>query len=63
MSRAKTTGRFESREELEETIIERWLHTKCKMSDIARFCRVSATTVSKVIDYHAKYRKLPHEDD
>jgi len=48
--RPKTTGRFDTRRELLERIRYLWEDTSCNQSTIARNCRVSAPTVSLIID-------------
>lgn len=50
MSRRLTTGRFASRQELTAWIWREWLCGPSCISDIARQCRVSPATVSKVLD-------------
>ena len=48
--RPKTTGRFRTRREMLERIYFLWTSTSCNQAAIARNCRVSGTTVSKLID-------------
>lgn len=50
MSRKPTTGRFETRTELESEVLDRYRNTNQNIAQIARFARVSATTVSKILD-------------
>lgn len=53
--RAKSTGRFSSREELCDAVWRNYLGTKANISDVARACRVSATTVSNILDSKEGY--------
>lgn len=54
MGRKQTTGRFETREELESEVMWRWKDTPSHISDIARACRVSQATVNNVINAKSK---------
>ena len=47
--RKKTTGRFETRAELESEVWDRYLNTPSTAADIARFVRVSETTVHNIL--------------
>lgn len=47
--RKKTTGRFATREELVATVWREWRKTPRNQTQIARFCRVSATTVNSIL--------------
>lgn len=44
-----TTGRFATRAELVAWIWHAWQHTPACQADIARQCRVSATTVANIL--------------
>lgn len=48
--RTRTTGRFDTREELEEQVWFWWLHSPLKQAHIARRVRVSETTVANIIE-------------
>lgn len=50
MTRRLTTGRFDTREELTEAVHREWLHSPRNLVQIARYCQVSPTTVSKILD-------------
>lgn len=50
MARKPTSGRFDTRAELCEAIWSEWFHSPRNMTDIARFCRVSATTVANIMN-------------
>lgn len=45
----KTTGRYETREELERVIFYWWLNTPANQTEIAKVCRVSQSTVSNIL--------------
>lgn len=45
-----TTGRFATRDELEEWVRYTYYNTPANMADIARQCRVSTTTVSNILN-------------
>jgi hypothetical protein len=47
--RPQTTGRFETRAELEYEVLWRWKETPSHISDIAKACKVSTTTVDNII--------------
>lgn len=47
--RRKTTGQYETREELEETIIYMYTNTRLRMPQISRICKVSIGTVSSIL--------------
>ena len=53
--RKKITGRFETREELEEAVWNLWANTKCNQAAIARNCRVSPTTVANILNRPGKH--------
>jgi hypothetical protein len=53
--RAKSTGRFTSREELCDAVWRNYLGTKANIADVARACRVSASTVSNILDSKEGY--------
>ena len=58
MPRAPTTGRFNTRLELETFVCLEWLTSKRNLNQIARAARVSSTTVGKIIDQKASlYRR------
>ena len=44
-----TTGRFETRAELEAWVWHLYQNTPANQTDIARQCRVSQTTVSNIL--------------
>lgn len=48
--RKLTTGRYATREELEDQVWELWKGTDANITDIARICRVSQPTVSGILD-------------
>lgn len=48
--RKPTTGRYETREELEARVTELYYHTPAKPSQIARMCRVSEPVVHKILN-------------
>jgi hypothetical protein len=48
--RPKTTGRYETRQELEESVWRQYYETAKSIVDISRFCKVSATVVSNILD-------------
>lgn len=48
--RRPSTGRFDSREELEAWVWHFWTHTPACIADVARQCRVSPGVVSKILD-------------
>lgn len=48
--RKKTTGRYATREELVENIFLLYYGTDANITDVARICRVSGPTVSKILD-------------
>lgn len=50
MSRKPITGRFETREELCDTVWREWLFSPRNQTEIARFCKVSTATVGKILD-------------
>ncbi len=47
--RKPATGRFQTREELVAEVWQRYRHTPCNVAQIARFARVSETTVHNII--------------
>ena len=47
--RKKTTGRFDSREELVKEVWIRYHTTPQNVAQIARFCRVSDSTVHNIL--------------
>ena len=49
MGRYLTTGRFDTREELEAWVWHLWQNTPACQADIARQCRVSPTTVANIL--------------
>lgn len=49
MKRRKTTGRFDTREELEQWVRHLYYDTSAKQAQIARACRVSETTVANIL--------------
>jgi DNA-binding transcriptional regulator LsrR (DeoR family) len=55
--RKLTTGRFETRAELESEVWDRYLNTPSTQSDIARFARVSTTTVANILK---RTKPCPH---
>lgn len=44
-----TTGRFDTREELEAWVWHNWLNTPACQADISRQYRVSPTTVANIL--------------
>lgn len=48
--RKPTTGRYETRHELESEVLRMYYETDRKMSEIARIARVSEGVVSRIID-------------
>lgn len=50
VGRKKTTGRFATREELEEKIWFLWHCTACGINTIARDCEIAPLTVSKILE-------------
>lgn len=54
-----TTGRYETRQELEDTIRHLWFDTAAKQSQIARIVRVSAATVASIIDSFTTAKEKP----
>jgi len=48
--RKKTTGRYDSREELVEWIWYYYKETDANLTDISKICKVSTVTVSKILD-------------
>ena len=56
MGRRKTTGRFDTREELEERVLYLYHATDNNMSQIAKTCQVSQPVVSKIIDANPNWR-------
>ena len=50
MGRRPTTGKFSSREDLEEEVRRLYFSTKCKTAAIASMCGVSHPTVSKIVN-------------
>lgn len=54
MTRKLTTGRFETREELESEVWDRYHNTAQNMAQIARFARVSETTIRNILDKKGK---------
>lgn len=48
--RRKTTGRFQTREELCEWVWNTYWHTKASAADIAKQCRVSEGTVNNILN-------------
>lgn len=55
--RKPTTGRFETRAELESAIWDRYLNTPSTIADIAVFTRVSTTTVFNILK---RTKPCPH---
>jgi hypothetical protein len=49
MKSNKTTGAYETRKELEDTIWFLYRTTACGQATIARHCNVSTATVSKIL--------------
>jgi hypothetical protein len=49
MGRPKTTGRYDTREELEETVWFLWKETACNVRDISRQTRISDGTVNLIL--------------
>lgn len=47
--RKKTTGRFDSREELEAFIRHKYRNTAIDQGDLAKRCRVSSQTVRNIL--------------
>lgn len=48
-SRPRTTGRFGTREQLEERVRWYYRNTNMNMSEIAKNCKISVTTVSNIL--------------
>ena len=57
MSRKPATGRFQTREELVAEVWQRYLNTPSNVAQIARFARVSTTTVANILK---KTKPCPH---
>ena len=55
--RPKTTGRFDTREELESKILGLYYDTSCSMARIARNVEVSEATVNTIIETKPKPRR------
>ena len=49
MGRPLTTGRYESRQELEFWVWHFYRETSANVTDVARICRVSDGTVNKIL--------------
>ena len=49
MSRQRTTGRFETREELERYVRTHYHNSTLSMAGVARICRVSPATVAAIL--------------
>ena len=56
MSRKPTTGRCETREELEQEVWRLWRETPARQSHIARRMRVSETTVANILNHKGAKR-------
>lgn len=54
----QTTGRFDTRKELEEKVIFLYTTTNLSIEQIAKNVKVSAGTATTIID---TYSKVPHE--
>ena len=50
MGRAKTTGRFKTREELVDTVWAQYLYTQATSSEIAKYVQVSDPTVGNILN-------------
>ena len=50
MSRKPATGRFQTREELVAEVWQRYLNTPSNVAQIARFARVSETTIHNILN-------------
>lgn len=50
MGRRKSTGRYETREELEREVLFWWRETGAHQAAIARIVRASESTVAKIIN-------------
>lgn len=56
--RQLTTGRFETRQELEAYVDHLWLDSNADQATIARACRISQATASKIISRKQQARIL-----
>lgn len=50
MGRSQTTGRFETREELEAFVREQWANSPLNIAQIARRAQISHTLAGKILD-------------
>ena len=50
--RKPITGRYDTREELEEAVLRDYYNTSRNMTQVARACRVSQSTVSAILNKH-----------
>jgi len=56
--RRKTSGKFDTREQLEEYVLHRYFTTPMKIAEIARASKVSPTVVDRIVNEHGpSYRK------
>lgn len=50
MARKQTTGRFDTRAELEARVLHLHHNTRMKVAAIARYCHISATVARRIIE-------------
>ena len=63
MGRRKTTGRFETREELERRVLQFYHTNNLSMASIATNCGISPSTASKIIDDNPGWQKSEFTDE
>ena len=50
MPRRPSTGKFETREQLEHFVWDKWLNTRLSMREIARLAKISSPAVARILD-------------
>jgi hypothetical protein len=59
--RKLTSGKFDTRAQLEEFALMKYFTTTCGLAEISRQCKVSTTTIDRIIDMQGAKFRMEHD--